>query len=203
MKQFKMTAIGVTIGLVFSAGVMAQSLSKDSYKAAENRIADEYRTDKVNCDSLSGNKKDICRAEAKGKEKVAEAELEARYEPTAKHLYQALIAKADADYAIAHEKCDDMAGNDKDVCVKEAKAVETRMKADADAQMTTFEANQKSAHTATEAAAKAREEGTEARQDATKDTLNANYAVAKEKCDALANEAKERCMDEAKATYGQ
>jgi len=50
---------------------------------------------------LSGNTKDICIAEAKGKEKVAKAELEARNEPTAKNRYDALIAKAEADYAVA------------------------------------------------------------------------------------------------------
>lgn len=203
MNKLNMTAIAAAIGLVFSAGAMAQSLSKDAYKTAADLIAAEYTTDKAKCDPLSGNAKDICIVEAKGKEKVAKAELEARNEPTAKNRYKALVAKAEADYAVANEKCDDKAGNDKDVCVKEAKAVKTRIEADAEAQLKTSEANQAAGEKSAEAGAKARATGAEARQEATTDTRDADYAVAKEKCDALASGAKDRCVDEAKAKYGK
>jgi hypothetical protein len=203
MNKRNMTAMAATIGLVFSAGVMAQTMPKDTYKAAEDRIAAEYKSDKANCDSLSGNTKDICIAEAKGKEKVAKAELEARNEPTAKNRYNALIAKAEADYAVANEKCDEKTGNDKDICVKEAKAVETRVKADAEAQMKTSAANKAAGEKSGEAGMKAKEEGTEARQEAATEKRDANYAVAKEKCDSLAGDAKDRCVDEAKAKYGK
>ena len=201
MNKFNMTAIAIAIGVVFSTGVMAQSMSKDAYKTAEDRIATEYTTDKAKCDSLSGNTKDICIAEAKSKENVAKAELEARYEPTAKNHYKAVIAKAEADYAVANEKCDDKLGNDKDICVKEAKAVETRVKADAEAQMKTSEANKAASEKSTEASKKAKEEGAEARQDAATDKRDADYAVAKEKCDSLASGAKDTCLNEAKAKF--
>lgn len=203
MNKINMTAIAAAIGLVFSAGVMAQSMSKDAYKAAEDLIAAEYTTDKAKCDSLSGNLKDVCIAEAKGKENVAKAELEARNEPTEKNRYKAYIAKAEADYAVANEKCDDKAGNDKDVCVKEAKAVKTRIEADAEAQMKTLDANRAASEKSAEAGMKARKEGSEARQEATTEKVDANYAVAKEKCDSLASGAKERCIDEAKTKYGK
>jgi len=203
MNKLNITAIAAAIGLVFSAGVMAQNMSKEAYKAAEDRIAAEYTTDKAKCDPLSGNTKDICIAEAKGKEKVAKAELEARYEPTAKNHYKALVAKAEADYAVANEKCDDKLGNDKDICVKEAKAVKTRIEADAEAQLKTSEANKAASEKSTEAGVKARETGAEARQDAATDKRDADYAVAKEKCDSLASGAKERCVDEAKAKYAK
>ena len=121
MNKLNMTAIAAAIGLVFSAGVMAQSMSKEAYKAAEDRIAAEYTTDKAKCDPLSGNTKDICIAEAKGKEKVAKADLEARYEPTAKNHYKARVAKAEADYAVANEKCDSLASGAKERCLEEAK----------------------------------------------------------------------------------
>ena len=203
MNKRNMTAMAATIGLVFNAAVMAQTMSKDAYKAAEDRIAAEYTSDKANCDSLSGNTQDICIAEAKGKEKVAKAELEARNEPTAKNRYNALIAKAEADYAVANEKCDEKTGNEKDICVKEAKAVETRVKADAEAQMKTSAANKAASEKSTEAGMKAKEEGTAARQEAATEKRDANYAVAKEKCDSLAGGAKDRCVDEAKAKYGK
>ena len=203
MNKFNMTAIAAAISIVFSTGVMAQSMSKDTYKADEDRIAAEYTTAKTHCDSLSGNTKDICIAEAKGKEKVAKAELEARYEPTTKNHYKAQVAKAEADYAVANEKCDDQVGNDKDVCVKEAKAVETRIKADAEAKMKTSEANQTANEKSAEAGVKARAEGTEAHEEAATDKRDANYAVAKEKCDALESDAKDRCVADAKMKYSK
>jgi hypothetical protein len=203
MKKLEIIPIAVVIGLVFSVGAMAQGLSKEGYKAAEDRIAAEYKSDKGNCDSLSGNAKDVCVVQAKGKENIAKANLEATYEPTAKHHYQALTAKAEADYAVAKEKCDAKSGNEKDVCVKEAKAVETSAKADAEKQMKTTQANQTASEKSGAAANNAREERAAARQEATTDKLDANYAVAKEKCDALEGDAKARCRADAKAKYGQ
>ena len=87
------------------------------------------------------NAKDVYMADAKGKEKVAKAELEARYKPSEKACYAVSVANAEADYAVAKEECDDKAGNDKKVCVKEANAAEARAKADAKAQMKTADTN--------------------------------------------------------------
>ncbi len=203
MKKLETIVVAVAIGLVISVGAMAKGMSKEAYKAAEDRIEAEYKSDKANCDSLSGNAEDVCIAQAKGKEKIAKAELEATYEPTAKHRYQALIAKADADYAVANEKCDDKSGNDKDVCVKEAKAIQTSVKADAEEQLKTAQAKKDASEQSGTAASEAREESAEARQEATTDKLEANYAVAKEKCDALAGDAKASCLADAKAKYDQ
>ena len=100
---------------------MAQSISKSEYKTAENNIAVEYKSAKAKCGSLAGNANDICVEEAKGKRKVAKAELEARYKPSKKADYEVRVAKAEAEYAVAKEKCDDKAGNDKDVCLKKRK----------------------------------------------------------------------------------
>jgi hypothetical protein len=49
----------------------------------------------------------------------------------AKAEYKQRIAKADADYKSAKAHCDTMKGNDKDTCMKEAKAAEKKAKADA------------------------------------------------------------------------
>lgn len=133
MNRFSISAIAIAIGLAFSSGAMAQTMSKDEYKSAKDGIAAEYKSAKAACGSLSGNAKDICKAEASGKEKVAKAELEAKYKPSVDARYKVRVAKADADYALAKEKCDDLAGNVTDVCVKEAKAVAVAAKADAKA----------------------------------------------------------------------
>ena len=191
------------LGIIPAPAALAQNLSKADYQSQKDTISKENKADKERCKSLSGNAKDICVAEAKGKEKVAKANLEAQYKPSIKNTYDASIAKADANYAIAKEKCDDLAGNPKDVCVKEAKAAQTAAKADAKAQEKSAKASTDANKTSAKAQGKANEKVADARKDAAEDKRDANYAVAKEKCDALAGAAKDRCMADAKAKYGK
>ena len=53
-------------------------------------------------------------AKAGGREKVAKAELEARDKPSENASYKLRVARADADYSVAKEACDDKAGNVKE-----------------------------------------------------------------------------------------
>lgn len=203
MNKLNIKVIAVSAVLTFSTAAIAEGMSKTDYKAAKDKIGAEYKAAHANCASLSGNASDICKADAKGKEKLAEAELKAVYEPTQKHTYEARVAKADADYGVAVEKCDDLAGNAKDVCVKEAKAGLTSAKADAKAKMKTSEANAKAAEKSADARSDASKKGVEARQDAAEDKSDAQYAVAKEKCDTYSGTAKDTCLSQAKARFNK
>jgi len=199
----KLNMIVLALGLAFSAVSMAEGISKDDYKAGKDKISAEYKSAKANCASLSGNANDICIVEAKGKEKVAKAELEAHYKPSPKAHYKARIAKAEADYEVAKERCDDMDGNAEDVCKKEAKAALTTAKADAKAQMKITDANDTAKEKSAEARGEAKDKAADARRDAAADKMDAEYGVAKEKCDKYAGDAKTRCMDQAKARFGK
>jgi hypothetical protein len=203
MNKLNISTIAIALGFVFSTGTMAQSLSKSDYQAGKDKISAEYKLAKTSCASLSGNAKDICVAEAKGNEKVARAELEASYEPSPKTRYKLRVAKAEADYAVANERCDDQAGNAKDICVKEAKAAKTTAKADAKAQMKTTDAYVTANEKSVEARSDANSKAIDAYKDATADKVDARYAVAKEKCDTFAGDAKDRCLGQAKAQFGK
>lgn len=159
----------------------AAELSKADYQSAKTRIKATATADKATCGSQSGNAKDVCQEQGKAKEKVALAELEFGQSGKAADRTKVLVAKAKTSYAVAKERCDDLAGNPKDVCVKEAKAVEVKALADA----------------------KLGKEIGEARQDAAADKRDADYKVAIEKCDALAGDAKSSCVARAKTTYGK
>lgn len=159
----------------------AATMTKAEYKADKIRISAEYKADKAACGSLAGNANDICVEQAKGKEKLALAQLEYAHTGKAEDQNKIMKAKAEVDYAVAKEKCDDLAGNAKDVCVKEAKAAETKALADA----------------------KLDKKVGEAQTEATDDKRDANYKVAAEKCDALAGDAKASCMSAAKLKYGK
>ena len=86
-----MIALFVTAGLGFAGTAAAQMnppmtapISKASYTQAVKDADAQYKIDKDACSSLSGNAKDICVAEAKGKDSVAKADAEAAYENTPK-----------------------------------------------------------------------------------------------------------------------
>jgi hypothetical protein len=203
MHKLNITAIAAAMTLAFSAGALAASMSKADYEAGKTGIATEFKSAKAGCDSFSANAKDICMAEARGKQNVAKAELEDNYTHSTKTRFNVGIARAEADYAVAIEKCDDKAGNNKDVCVKEAKAAQTAAKADAKAQMKSADANQVARDKTVKARTQANDVTAEARHDAATDKRNADYAVAKEKCNTFASEAKDNCIRDAKARFGQ
>ena len=203
MIKFKLSVLSAALCFAASSGVMAAALSKADFKAAKGEISAVYKADKAACNALSGNAGDVCKEEAKGKEKVAIAELEMNQEPTEKHQYDLRMTKANAAYAVAKEKCDDFAGNAKDVCNKEAKSALVAAKADAKVAEKTAEASATANKKSADANATARAKTTEVRRDAATDKRNADYAVAKEKCDAMAGDAKAGCIKNAKALYGQ
>lgn len=203
MNKLHFNLLAVAICCAIGTPAIAQNLSKADFKLGKERISTDYKTAKSACASLSANAKDICVVEAKGKEKVARAELDASYEPSVKHHYQVRIAKAESAYALAKEKCDDLAGNPKDVCVKEAKAAQVAAKADAKVQMTTTDANAKASEKSSEARAEASSETKDATKDAAKDKLEADYKVAKEKCDTYSGAANDNCIAQAKARFGK
>lgn len=195
MKTSKLLlALFAAAGLSFAGGIEAASttMSKDTHDTAYKNAEAQYKTDKAACGSMTGNAKDVCMEEAKGKEKVAKAEADAAYKGTPKARESARLAHADATYDVAKEKCDDLSGNAKDVCVKEAKAGYVKAKADAKvdrvASDTTNTAVQKTA---------------DAKRDAAEDKRDANYKVAIEKCDSLAGTAKDNCVRDAKVRYGK
>ncbi len=167
-------------------------MSKDTYDMAVKNAEAQNKVDKDACSSRTGNAKDICLAEANGKEKVAKADAEAAYKNTPKAREDMRDTRAEATYNVAKQKCDALAGNPKDVCVKEADAALIKAKADAKVDRVAADAQK-------EAATKQ----ADARKDASADKRDAEYKVAIEKCDAFAGSAKDSCVSNAKVQFGK
>lgn len=125
----KLLMLTAVMSCAFAGQAMA--LTKEEYKAQGDRISADYKAGRDKCAALKDNAKDICTAEAKGTEKTAKAGLEAQYKPSPRNDEKLSLAKADAAYDVAKEKCDDLKGNDKDVCIKDAKAAQVKAKEDA------------------------------------------------------------------------
>lgn len=131
-RRLAATAIAVTMAMTAGLPATAHAMSKGDYKGEEARIGAQLRAAQQKCEKLAGNAKDICVAKAEGDEQVAKAELDARqkdYDPEARHDVR--IAKAEAEYGVAKEKCDDLAGNAKDLCLKKAETALTRARSEA------------------------------------------------------------------------
>ncbi|ARU05369.1 hypothetical protein CCO03_12335 [Comamonas serinivorans] len=110
----------------------AFALTAAEMKAERTRIESTYKSAMESCKPMKDNAQDICEQQAKGNKKVAEAELRLKDKPSEKARYDARMAKADADYDVAKERCDDLSGEAKDACVKDAKAVHDKEKANAE-----------------------------------------------------------------------
>jgi chromosome segregation ATPase len=123
-------AAAVAVGMG-STALAEEQMDHAAVKAEKERIEAQYKADKARCDDLAGNAKDVCKAEAKAAERIAKAQLEANAKGTPKARYEVEVVRAEAEYEVAKERCDDLAGNQKDVCQKEAKATEKKAKADA------------------------------------------------------------------------
>jgi len=176
-KLFASVLIGAATLTMASA---AMAMTRASYNATLDKATANYKMARNQCDSLSGNGKDVCVEEAKAVEKRAKAEAKAEYKHTTKAQTNALIAAADADYAVAKAKCGAKTGNDMSVCVEEAKAAKTKAVAEA----------------------KANKKVSDARVEARADTRAADYKVAAQKCEALAGAEKDSCVSAAKAKFG-
>jgi hypothetical protein len=147
--SLKICSIAAAVAFVFATAAQAQTtpntpradpmdrgaspapkVDRKAKKAEEDRIEAEYKADKAKCNALKGNEKEVCEADAKGKERIAKAELEQKFEPSPRHQRKVDEAKAEHEYHVAKEKCDAMKGKDENTCEKEAKAKFERAKAD-------------------------------------------------------------------------
>lgn len=95
--------------------------TKDRNDYLEARYEAKYNVAKEACDSLSGNAKDVCVADAKAAHDKAKADLKAN-KKIADAQNDQMEAKLKADYKAANERCDSLSGNAKDSCQASAKA---------------------------------------------------------------------------------
>ncbi|MDQ7990200.1 MAG: hypothetical protein REI09_11260 [Candidatus Dactylopiibacterium sp.] len=175
--------VGVILALA-SLGLgsaQAANFSKSVYDAAKEEVKARTKADRDACTGRKANAMDVCLKTAEGREKIALAQLDYNYSGEQKDEMKLWQAKADARYDIAKEKCDDLTGKEKDVCVQAARSEHDKAKA-----------NMKLAKQTDEAVS-----------DADKAHLDADYKLAAEKCRLLTGEKQDVCMASAKAHYQQ
>jgi hypothetical protein len=176
----RLSALAMSLA-AFTVSAQQTMMTSTQYSAEKDRIDQTYNAERKKCDALSGNAKDVCVAQAKADEKRAKAKLDLDRQPDARRQFKYVEASAEAEYSVAAEKCDDLSGNAKDVCVKEARAKRDKQIADA----------------------KAARDSKSARAEAAQEKRDADRSVEMARCDALSGAAKEQCMAQARAKNPQ
>ena len=186
--MYQMAALGVVVSIGIAGCDSLDSEARIDYLDSSMT----QKADEGDCDRLTGNAKDVCVEEAESQERVAEAEFAALENSTEESRYDLLMAKADAEHAVAKQRCQDFAGNARDVCVKEADLAHADAMAEAKLSREISDANEV-----------ARETTVDAREEAMGTMQGAEYGLAREKCDALAGDLKDACIEQAKADFAQ
>lgn len=169
------------LGLGLSAALLLLPLQVRASDDTKAQIETRHTQERAACEPLRGNARDVCREEAKGRERVSQAERMLRSSGSAADAYKLRVARAEAAYAVSRERCDDHNGNAKDVCIEQAKAIESKALADAKLGQTVSEAT----------------------HEAGESKRLADYKLAVEKCDAMAGDAKSNCLSAAKMVHRQ
>ena len=172
----------------------ALAMDEAGYGAAKAQIGADYKDHRHRCKDLKANARDVCLKEARGRKKIALADLHARYAPSDRATYLAQVARADVAYAVAQEKCEDRAGQARAVCKKDAKALHVR--ALEDAEVARIEARMADTPAARDTAVAV------ARKKAATERRARDYEAARERCKAMQANARAQCLTDARRVYG-
>jgi hypothetical protein len=170
-----------TVLAIACATAQAANFSKTSYDSARADIKATYKAERENCGALAGNARDICVEQAKGREAVALAQLEYNYTGKAADEQKLYAVRADTRYELAKERCDDLGGDSKDVCLRQARTEHEKAQADI----------------------KLAKKVTSAIDEADQSRMKADFKLAIEKCSQLAGDAKDSCVSAAKSRHGE
>jgi hypothetical protein len=182
---------GPGVAQVYAPKTDSTPTSEDNYTAAKSNAGAQYKIDHDGCSLLDGNAKQVCGAQAKGKEGVARADARSTYEGTPSAREYASLTNAQASYNVAVEECAGLAGDRRNVCVLEA----TDEFAKSRTRATDERAADDARHDAGATPPVVRNQGYA-------DMRAAEYAVVIEECDPHPGPIRNACISNADVKYG-
>src|SRR5262245_29882834 len=108
---------GVGAGIAM-AGACAEGAP---YAMELDRIESDYKVARERCETGDGQSRNVCVAEARAGRRIAQADLTARSSGTPKSQYDARVARAEAEFEVAKERCGDHAGHQRELCIHDAR----------------------------------------------------------------------------------
>ena len=122
---FTTRKLGALAACIAAAGAVAAApgMNRDAYRTAGRQIDAVAKADHAACQRAKpGDARQLCDVQAKGREQVARARLEAQHKPGPESERRVKEAQADADFALAKTKCALGRPGAKDACLQQAKA---------------------------------------------------------------------------------
>lgn len=134
MRQVRMM---ISMGVLALAGATAfqigasvssapSMMTRTDYETLHKVISAEAQDLERACDALRGAERHVCQAEARAREQVLLAELEARYRGTFSAAREAHMVRVRARYEVDRSRCFAYAGFQRDSCVVAAHAGKAR-----------------------------------------------------------------------------
>jgi hypothetical protein len=121
----------VTAALIGAADFPRSFMSREDYAIARRTIESETRLALAACRSQQGRAKEVCRAEARGEERIRRAELEALYAGTVAAEARVEQARLKTHYEIARARCTDLFAGERSACLHHAREERSRALAEA------------------------------------------------------------------------
>ena len=174
----------IAVAMAWTLPALAQQAGQDakaSYQYAMDTAEAAYDAAKSQCDAMAGVPHDICVANARAARIRIEEEATAAHKNTLAAYTQARMRIATAFHERDKTRCETLVGNEREVCLAQAKATLVTLQADA----------------------RADRKAIEARLDANDAKIEAEYRVALQKCDAFAGAVKDGCVSTARTAYGK
>ena len=179
-----------TAALCCAGAACAVPMSKDAYKAQELRIEADYDAAQTRCKPLAGNGRAVCKEQARGERDIAQAALALQYKPSADNDEKLRIAKAEAAYAVARQRCKTLDGDGREICSKDAKAVLAAARADAKLQKDVVAQQMRSDDLVRE------------RTEREEKIAQAQFDAARDRCEMLPGDGRDNCLADVKRRFG-
>jgi hypothetical protein len=177
--------------LCCAGAACAAAMSKETYEAQQVRVEADYDAAQARCKALAGNGRDVCRQQARGERDIAQAALALQYQPTADNDEKLRIARAEAAYAVARQRCKTLDGSGRDICNKDARAVLAAARAEAKLQKDVVAQQMRSDTVVRE------------RTEREEKIAQAQFNAARERCEMLPDEGRDNCLRDAKRRFGR
>lgn len=121
----RLIAFVFVVGTASCGSVLAGApgISLAEYLATKRQLSAELHAAKMTCGADTSSRREICVADATGRDLVAKADLEVAYRSSPRSRADARLARVDARFWLARERCDEVAQQDRLVCMQQAKTL--------------------------------------------------------------------------------
>jgi hypothetical protein len=120
--------VAALCGSALAAGPPNMSVAE--YVAAKRQLSTALQAANAVCraDAKSGG--ELCLTDAMGRDWIAKADLEVAYRSTPRSRFEANVARAEAHFWLARERCDEITQPDRPGCLQDANAVRLAARAE-------------------------------------------------------------------------